>query len=90
MWDPSVGLLGEGSFGKVYKGKNVKTGELVAVKCMDMSNFHDAYMKESLENEISVMKILKSNNVVRLLYHETDKVCSSRKFKAASLPPADL
>jgi len=33
VWDN----LGEGSYGKVYKGKNIKTGELVAVKCMDMS-----------------------------------------------------
>jgi len=35
-WDNN-GFLGEGSYGKVYKGKNVKTGEPVAVKCMDMS-----------------------------------------------------
>lgn len=73
MWDPTD-LLGEGSFGKVFKGKNYKTGELVAVKCMDMNLFHDTFMKESLENEINVMKELKSNNVVRLLYHGCDKV----------------
>jgi len=30
-----------GSFGKVYRGKNIKTNEDVAVKVMDMSKFKD-------------------------------------------------
>lgn len=65
VWDQS-GFLGEGSFGKVYKGKNVKTNEIVAIKCMDMSAFTDKFMLDSLKNEINVMKQLKSDNVVKL------------------------
>lgn len=65
-WGPQD-FLGEGSFGKVYKGKNAETGQVVAVKCMDMKNFKDPYMLESLKNEVSVMKQLSSPHVVRML-----------------------
>lgn len=59
-------FLGEGSFGKVYKGTNTQTGETVAIKRMDMSAFKDQFMIESLKNEIGVMKQLHGPNVVRL------------------------
>jgi len=63
-WDEND-FLGEGSFGKVYKGFN-KKGEAIAVKCMAMENFQDKYMLETLENEINVMKELESVNIVKL------------------------
>lgn len=72
MWDDS-GFLGEGSYGKVFKGKNAKTGELVAVKCMDMSAFTDDFMKTALETEINVMRELKSDNVVRMYHVESNQ-----------------
>lgn len=36
-FDTHKGFLGEGSFGKVYKGKSAETGGWVAVKCMEMA-----------------------------------------------------
>lgn len=71
-WDES-GFLGEGSYGKVYKGKNAKTGESVAVKCMDMASFTDEFMIQALHNEIQVMRELKSDNVVRMYHVEQTK-----------------
>ncbi len=32
-------VIGEGGFGKVYKGKNKETGELVAIKTIDLTEF---------------------------------------------------
>lgn len=48
--------LGKGSFGVVYRGTDTKTGDLVAIKIMDMTLFDDEFMIESLKTEISVMK----------------------------------
>ena len=59
-------FLGEGSFGKVYKGCNAQNKEEVAVKQMEMIKLSDPYMLDSLEKEISVMKALKSPNIVKL------------------------
>ncbi|CAK81842.1 unnamed protein product (macronuclear) [Paramecium tetraurelia] len=61
------GFLGAGSFGSVYKAKNIKTGEIVALKILDMKLFQDQFMIDSLKNEIKVMQTLTSPNVVRML-----------------------
>ncbi|KAM3130266.1 hypothetical protein pb186bvf_017661 [Paramecium bursaria] len=60
-------FLGAGSFGQVYKAKNSKTGEVAALKILDMKMFNDPFMIDSLKTEINVMKQLKSPNVVRMI-----------------------
>ena len=65
QWE-SRKFIGEGSFGKVYKGINVKTKEDIAVKVLDIRHFSQKDL-QSLKNEIEVMKLLTSPNVVRLL-----------------------
>jgi len=65
QWE-SRKFIGEGSFGKVYKGINVKTKEDIAVKVLDIRHFSSKDL-QSLKNEIEVMKLLTSPNVVRLL-----------------------
>ena len=37
--------IGSGGFAKVYKVKNIKTGEYVAVKQIDMSKFDQDFKK---------------------------------------------
>lgn len=59
-------FLGEGSFGKVYKGKHEKTGQIVAVKCIAKKLLNNQMMVEMLKKEIGVMKELTSPNVVKM------------------------
>ena len=69
-------LLGEGAFGKVYKGVHVPTGDLLAVKAIKKSQpgVDDKWMNESLQNEISILKETSAlNNSNLLKYYETIK-----------------
>jgi len=63
-------LLGQGSFGQVYLGLNLSSGELMAVKqitlvgCDGSESLEDA---EELTREIRVMKELHHENIVRYI-----------------------
>lgn len=48
--------LGEGSFACVYLGKNIESGENVAVKVINKRQFVDSYNLRSLQSEIDIMK----------------------------------
>jgi len=67
-------MLGAGTFGKVYRGLNVLTGELFAVKeipamgpCGDLSSGLD-----TLAREVDLMKALRHENIVRYLGTERE------------------
>lgn len=59
--------MGSGAFGKVYLGKNTKTGDICAIKEQSSDLLKDSYMKEALKNEINIMKTVKSPYIVNLL-----------------------
>ena len=59
-------LIGEGTFGKVYKGMNERTGELLAVKQLSLMDGSSEDVA-SLQKEISVMWHLDHSNIVRYL-----------------------
>jgi len=44
-----VKLLGKGSFGKVFMGKETMTDQFIAIKCID---------KEYMKNDFARMKIM--------------------------------
>ena len=58
--------LGSGSYGKVFLGKDIRDGTLVAIKVIEMHQLQNDYIFQSLNNEVSLMKSLKSENVVKL------------------------
>ncbi|XP_023229322.1 cyclin-dependent kinase 1-like [Centruroides sculpturatus] len=60
-----VEKIGEGTYGVVYKGKNRKTGRLVALKKIRLES-EDEGVPSTAIREISLLKELNHINIVRL------------------------
>ncbi|KAK9690497.1 hypothetical protein RND81_09G132100 [Saponaria officinalis] len=58
--------LGQGTFAKVYYGKNIVTNESVAIKIISKEQVWKAGMMEQIEREISIMRLIRHPNVVEL------------------------
>ena len=65
-------LIGKGSFGKVYMGLNAQTGQLLAIKQVQLNNDEDVEQALSLQTEISLMEKLRHPNIVSLLGSERE------------------
>ncbi|XP_064613402.1 LOW QUALITY PROTEIN: serine/threonine-protein kinase 36-like [Liolophura sinensis] len=66
-------LIGEGSFGKVYKGRKKYTGQVVALKFIPKTGKAEKELR-SLRREIEIMRGLHHENIIEMLDHfETDK-----------------
>ncbi|TKY74794.1 CBL-interacting serine/threonine-protein kinase 25 [Spatholobus suberectus] len=59
-------LLGKGTFAKVYYGKQISTGESVAIKVIKKEQVRKEGMMEQIKREISVMRLVRHPNVVEL------------------------
>ncbi|KAG5463023.1 MAG: kinase-like domain-containing protein, partial [Olpidium bornovanus] len=70
--DPGA-LIGMGSYGSVYLGLNAKSGELMAVKQVELPSAEGAnedrkrFMLDALQREIALLKDLNHVNIVRYL-----------------------
>ncbi|KAJ3440097.1 hypothetical protein M0813_18113 [Anaeramoeba flamelloides] len=73
--------VGEGTYGVVYKAKNKKTGEIVALKKIRLEN-EDEGVPSTTIREISLLRELKHPNIVRLLdvIHFNKKLCLIFEF----------
>lgn len=58
--------IGEGTFAKVKFAKHSETGESVAIKVMAKTTILKHRMVEQIKREISIMKIVRHPNIVRL------------------------
>jgi len=68
-------LLGEGTYGKVYKARTTKTGETVAMKQMKLDSQEEGVPSTAIR-EIALLKELDHQHVVRLL----DVFCKPSKL----------
>ncbi|KAG8639105.1 hypothetical protein MANES_14G101501v8 [Manihot esculenta] len=59
-------LLGMGTFAKVYYGKNLATGESVAIKVINKNQVKKEGMMEQIKREISVMRLVPHPNIIEL------------------------
>ncbi|CAN7993033.1 unnamed protein product, partial [Ixodes hexagonus] len=60
-----VEKIGEGTYGVVYKGKNKKNGQIVALKKIRLESEDDGVPSTAIR-EIALLKELKHQNIVRL------------------------
>ncbi len=60
-----VSQVGEGTFGKVYKAKNITTGMHVALKRIRMEAERDGFPVTAMR-EIKLLQSLSHENIVRL------------------------
>lgn len=59
-------LLGQGNFAKVYYGRNLATGQTVAIKVIDKEKILKVGLINQTKREISVMALVKHPNVLQL------------------------
>lgn len=59
-------LLGQGTFGKVYYGRSIQTGQSVAIKVIDKEKITRARIIDQIKREISVMRLVRHPNVIHL------------------------
>lgn len=61
-------VLGQGSFGQVFKGTKTTTGEVVAVKMLNRKTIDsDEYLRQALFSEVAFMQQLSSQYIVNFL-----------------------
>lgn len=70
-----MALLGEGTYGKVYKAKHSQTGKFVAMKKMKLDSEEEGVPSTAIR-EIALLRELSHENVVKLL----DVFCSTNKL----------
>ncbi|GMN49895.1 hypothetical protein TIFTF001_019054 [Ficus carica] len=60
-------VLGQGTFAKVYHGRNLVSGESVAIKVINKKQVkRDGLVMEQIKREISIMRLVRHPNIVEL------------------------
>ena len=78
--------IGEGSFGRVYKGRRKCTGQTVAMKFISKQKKTEKDLR-NLRQEISILRDLNHENIIRMFdYFETEReFCVVTEFAQGEL-----
>lgn len=77
--------ISSGSYATVFRGRNTETGEVVAVKVIDLSRFPvGSRERRYLEQEIQIMKAIEHPNVVKLYHSQVRKSLGVALFGSVS------
>jgi serine/threonine protein kinase len=57
--------VGEGNFSQVYRGRDRDRGMNVAIKVIKYSSLTTKIAEELLKNEVSILKIVNHQNIIR-------------------------
>ncbi|KAG0575230.1 hypothetical protein KC19_VG328700 [Ceratodon purpureus] len=81
-----IELVGEGSFGKVYKGRRKYTGQTVAMKFILKHGKSDKDI-ENLRQEIEILRQLKHENIIEMLdaFESPQEFCVVTEFAQGEL-----
>ena len=73
-WQRGI-LIGQGAYGKVYECLNLDTGELHAVKYIELLGTPEQILREVhyLKLEISILQSLSHPNIIRYIHAESDQ-----------------
>jgi len=79
-------LIGEGSFGKVYKGRKKYSGQVVALKFIPKIGRSEKELK-NLQREIDIMRNLEHENIIKLLdsFETPKEVCVVTEYAEGEL-----
>lgn len=72
VYELGKGMLGEGSFGTVYKAREKRSGTIRAIKAINKSKIKKP---GRFQEEIALMKTLDHPNIIRLYEHFEDTQC---------------
>ncbi|XP_077216571.1 kinase family with ARM repeat domain-containing protein isoform X2 [Tasmannia lanceolata] len=81
-----IELVGEGSFGKVYKGRRKYTGQTVAMKFI-LKHGKSEKDLQNLRQEIEILKKLKHENIIEMLdaFESPQEFCVVTEFAQGEL-----
>ena len=59
-------VVGEGTYGKVFKAQERRSGRLVAIKRFKQAENEDAHVTKTMNREIKILRDYKHANIVNL------------------------
>lgn len=66
-------VIGEGTYGKVFKAQERETGRVVAIKKFKQREEEDPHVKKTMMREIRILREQRHNNIVNLIEHFREK-----------------